>query len=210
MSSTQEEYFGTGQENEKLRSEIAQLKQNLEKEEFLKKTLYKQWSELHALILAKEGELKLLKSTNLLYKYSFYLILILAIPGYYFISNGSGERIASSSQAASSPAIAIKQVRTNNPPTIPLPDAKVKEKDIIQPNSIKPKIATINRPVVEKPLVDSVRNFIYWEGWSAYYEKSKNPYKKSAQKAEVWLAGWKEGENDARRMVAKNLLDTLK
>ena len=201
----QEEFL----DNEKLRLEIAELKQNLEKEEFLKKTLYKQWSELHALILAKESELKLLKSTNLLYKYSFYLILILAVPGYYFLSNSKSEKIITATQGSSSPMPTINKALITNPATVMLPDLMLKEKEIIQPETRKPRLATVNNVVVDQPLTDSVRDYIYWEGWSAYYEKLKNPYKKSTQKYEVWLAGWKEGENDSKKIVAHNY-DTLK
>ena len=201
----QEEFL----DNEKLRLEIAELKQNLEKEEFLKKTLYKQWSELHALILAKESELKLLKSTNLLYKYSFYLILILAVPGYYFLSNRKSEKILTATQGSSSPMPTINKALITNPATVMLPDLMLKEKEIIQPETRKPRLATVNNVVIDQPLTDSVRDYIYWEGWSAYYEKLKNPYKKSTQKYEVWLAGWKEGENDSKKIVAHNY-DTLK
>jgi len=207
---TQEERFGHEHDNEKLRLEIGQLKQTLEKEEFLKKTLYKQWSELHALILAKEGELKLLKSTNLLYKYSFYLIMILAVPGYYFISNGRDKKIVSSSQAASSPKLTTNEALATNPVITQLPDLKPKEKAIIKRDTIKHQIATINNSIVDKPLSDSVKNAIYWEGWSDYYGKSKNPYKKSPQKSEVWLTGWKEGEKDSKKIMARNSLDTLR
>ena len=64
--------------NEKLRFEIEQLKKNLEKEEFLHRTLYKQWNELNNRMLLKESEFKRFKVKNLLYKYTFYLILISA------------------------------------------------------------------------------------------------------------------------------------
>jgi len=205
---TQEKHFDSEQENEKLRSEIVRLREHLEQEEFLKKKVYKQWSELHALILAKESDLKLLKSTNLLYKCSLYLILFLIAPGYYFITSGKAgdEKLVTNSQTDSARTLTAYQTPTSNSALTQLPEIKPeeKQKEKIQPDAIKPKTTTATKPIIEKPLDDSIRNYIYWEGWSAYYEKLNNPYKKSTQKYEVWLAGWSEGANDAKKILAKN------
>ena len=66
---TQQDRSSDYQENEKLFLENLQLKKELEKEEFLHKTLYKQWNELSTRMLAKERELKQVRSGNLFYKY---------------------------------------------------------------------------------------------------------------------------------------------
>lgn len=211
MNIPQEHYQ---RENEKLRFEIEQLKKNLEKEEFLHRTLYKQWNELNNRILLKENEFKRFKVKNLLYKYTFYLILISVVSSYYFMNTGKGnekdDKKIPVSQAASSTMLTTHEAPTTNPEKIKVPDEKLVEKVTIAPDAIRTKTAAIVKQVVNKPLNDSVRNFIYWEGWSAYYEKSNNPYQKFSQEYEVWLEGWKEGEEDAKKILAKNSSDTLK
>ena len=202
------------QANEKLRFEIEQLKKNLEKEEFLHRTLYKQWNELNNRMLLKESEFKRFKVKNLLYKYTFYLILISVASSYYFLSSGKTDekedKGISPSPTASSLMPTTHEVLATNPEKIKVAIEKREEKEIIAPDTIKPKTVAIIKQVVYKPLNDSVRNFIYWEGWTAYYEKSKNPYQNSSQEYEVWLKGWKEGEDDAKKVLAKNSIDTLK
>jgi len=203
---TQQKYSDNQQEIEKLRLENVQLKKNLEKEELLHKSLYNQWKQLNARMAAKEHEMKQqLHSGNLFYKYAFYVILILLIPMYYFLNNSNGgKKITPPSQTGSSQTPIKKQAPTNNPYTVQLPNVKLKEKEIIKPDTFQPKMVTINKPVIDKPLTDSVRDLIYWEGWNAYYGKSRNPYKKFSQKFEAWLIGWKDGENDAKKLLAKD------
>ncbi|MEP6597327.1 MAG: hypothetical protein ABJA71_15350 [Ginsengibacter sp.] len=202
----QQEHSGNQQENEELRLENVQLKKDLEKEEFLHKTLYKQWNELNAQMLAKEREFNHFRLRNLFYKYAFYLILFTAAPAYYFISNSKkDEKIPIISQAVSSPpTVATKRATAVKPP-----DIKYEEKQIIQPDRIQQKLVIIYKPqVIVKPLTDSVRNLIYSEGWDAYYEKSGNPYQKSSQKYQVWLQGWKDAENDDKKTLTKKVNDT--
>ena len=201
---TQQEYSDLQQDNEKLRLEIVQLQKDLDKEQFFHRTLYKQWGEIHTLILSKESELKLSRSTNLLYKYGFYLSLFLAAPAFYLLNSSKGdERITPASKAASSILI-TNETLTSNRDTLQVLNAKLDEKETIQPDASQPVPATSNDAVINKPLTDSVRNSIYWEGWSAYYEKSGNPYRNSSQKYEVWLEGWKKGESDSKKTLAKN------
>ena len=203
---TQQKYSDHQQEIEKLRLENVQLKKNLEKEELLHKSLYSQWKQLNARMAAKEHEVEQqFNSSNLFYKYDFYVILILLIPMYYFLSNSKGDkRITTSLQAASSQLPTKNQTPTNNPDTVQLPNVKLKENEIIKPGILQPKMATVNKKVIDKPLTDSARDLIYWQGWNAYYGKSRNPYKKFSQKFEAWLIGWKDGENDAKKLLAKD------
>src|SRR5438046_1411107 len=99
---TQQKYSDSQRDIEKLRLENVQLKKNLEREELLHKSLYKQWSELSARMSAKEQEEEQLRSRNSFYKYAFYAILILLVPAYYFLINGKAEsRIIPASKTAS-------------------------------------------------------------------------------------------------------------
>ncbi len=213
---TQQEHPDNKQENERLRLDNVRLKDNLEKEELLHKTLYKQWTELNALMLAKEREFEEYKPRNLFYKYAFYAILFLIAPAYYFLSNGKGdEKITPASKAASSATPPTNQTPTNNLDTAELPAVQIEEKKIIKRDTIQPKMTTINKPVTDKPLTgfvkddnpltDSARDSIYWQGWNAYYEKSRNPYQRYTQKFQVWLEGWKDGENDANKLTKDSL-----
>ena len=95
------------QENQRLLLENAQLKKSLEKEEFLHRNLYQQWTELNARTLVAERELKKLrlrhkswpklrlihrswpklqfryKSWPKFYKYVFYALLLITVPFAY-------------------------------------------------------------------------------------------------------------------------------
>jgi ribosome modulation factor len=199
---TQQARSDIEEENEKLRLENMHLKRSLEKEEFLHKTLYRQWNELNLRRLADNRESKQVESWNLFYKYAFYLILFLLIPALYFLSKGKADNGTTAPQTLSSPAATTNQTPAINKDTVQPINVKP-DKKTIQP-VIQSKPATINQAVIEKPLTDSVRTSIYWEGWSAYYEKSHNPYQKSFQKSEVWLEGWKEGEKDALKNENKS------
>jgi len=80
------------QENQKLLLENAQLKDSLEKEEFLHKNLYKQWSELNDRVLTRDRELTQLKLKQdfwrNFYRYSFYALLLTTIVfAYYSFTN---------------------------------------------------------------------------------------------------------------------------
>ena len=199
----QQEY-SLQQENEKLRLENVQLKNNLENEQFYHKSLYKQWYELHALILSKESDVKRIVATNSLHKYGFYLLLFLVMPAFYFLNNSKGdERVANASQIASL-IPGPNETLTPNKDTAQVLNIKLEEEAPTQPAAVKPIPAIINDTVINKPLIDSVRSSIYWEGWSAYYEKSRNPYRKYSQEYEAWLEGWKKGESDSKKTLAKN------
>jgi len=196
---TQQTHSDIQNENEKLRLENVQLKKNLEKEEFLHKALYRQWNELNIRRLAEKRELKQLESRNLFYKYAFYVILFL-VAAYYFLSNSKGSDKTDASQTVSSSTPTPNQTVATSPDTLQLINVKLEER-AAHPAIIEPAIT--EKPIIDKSLPDSVRSLIYWEGWSAYYEKLHNPYQKSLQKSEAWLAGWKQGENDAKKKSEK-------
>jgi hypothetical protein len=226
---TPQQYINNQEENERLRLENAQLKKDLEKEEFLHKTLYKQWNELNARMSGKEREFNRFKSGNLFYKYAFYSILFLAVPVYYFLGNGkSSKNIEPVSQVTSPPAVVAtnqtlstntNQTLNTNTDTIhtttvktddmKFDNVKPQEKKVIQPDTSQSKPAAVIKAPIEKPLSDSVRNLIYSEGWDAYYEKLTSRYSKSSQKYQIWLAGWKDAENDANKLLTKSFSDTL-
>ena len=204
---TQQEKSENQQEND-LRLEIEQLKKDLQKEEFFHKTIYKQWMAVNARMLAKERELKQFKTKNLLYKYTFYLILFSVAPAFYFLSTGKrDERNAVSSETVLPSPAKINHALTTN--KIQVANVNPGKKEVIQPDNTQPKVATINKPVIEEEFPDSVRYMIYWDGWTAYYQKEDNPYQKSSKKYEIWLNGWKEAENDVKKLLTNVSSDTL-
>jgi len=208
---THQEYSVNKRDIDKLYSENEQLKKDLEKEAFLHKTLYRQWNELNLRMLAKERELKQFKSRNLFYKYAFYLILFSVGPVYYFLSTDKQEkRITSPSQIVSSPKPTTNQIVTKDRNAVQVTKVKPEEKQIVPQDTAKPKLANIDKPVIAKPLTDSVRNMIYSEGWDAYYERSRNPYQKSSQKYNLWIQGWKDAEKDDKKALTRNSFDTIK
>jgi hypothetical protein len=84
------EYFIAIQEEyHRLFSENAELKKNLEKEQFLHQNLYRQWAELNSRTLNKDRELQQLKSKTLIrptpYKYAFYSLLVISAVFVYFL-----------------------------------------------------------------------------------------------------------------------------
>ena len=187
--------------------------------------LYKEWKELNE--RASVNEYPESKPGNPFYKYAFYILLISIFPAYYLLNASKGNEIKSSSQAASVPVInrdstsikdslsqadstvtaseiqATKQDTVKQeipaPPVVTLP-----EKKIIAPDSSATKEATIHKPIAEPPLTDSDRDAIYWDGWNAYYSGAKNHFRKSSNKYKVWLEGYNDGRNDAKKTPAKD------
>jgi ribosome modulation factor len=200
--------------------ENVELKKSLEKEEFLHKTLYKQWNELNARMSAKERELEQYKSRNNFYKYAFFSILFLAAPAYYFLSGTKQDDKVEPSPKISQPIVTTNQPVKQTIDTIQLPAAKQQKTEIARVDTTQLKTPVIqvsqrnnqvivknnqaiqkSNEVIEKPLSDAVRGLIYSEGWDAYHEKSTNPYPKSSQKYRSWLNGWKDAEADEKRTL---------
>ncbi len=97
------------------------------------------------------------------------------------------------------------------PPPVPAEEKKViipavvaAEKKAITPDTAKAKIKTNHVAVAETPVTDSVKDLVYWEGWNAYYNKSKNHYKTSSARYEIWVNGYNDGRNDAKKILAKD------
>ena len=96
QNETSSDYLNVLQEeNQKLILENTQLKDALEKEEFLHKNLYKQWTELNDRVLTRDRELTQLKLKQdfwrNFYRYSFYALLLTTIVFAYY-SFTSGEK----------------------------------------------------------------------------------------------------------------------
>ncbi|MEO6330913.1 MAG: hypothetical protein ABIO55_18400 [Ginsengibacter sp.] len=221
---THQNYYDNPQEAEGLQLENIQLKKRLEQEEFLHKSLYRQWNELNDRILAKERELSQFNSRNLFYKYAFYVILFALIPAYYFLTYGKeGEKKnIPASDIASSPTPVVNQSPITLSDTVKVTGIKPAEENAIQPDIVNQKLAPVNKPIVYQPfpgneiddkpvsndksLAGSVRDSVYSQGWDAYYKQTRNPYQRSSKKYEVWLEGWKDGENGAKKLTAKDSL----
>jgi len=78
------------------------------------------------------------------------------------------------------------------------------EKKVTPPDSAK-KVKTIPRkPLVEKPLTDDETDSISSDGFNAYFEHRRNPFRKSSERYKVWAQGWNEGKAGAIKVLEKN------
>ena len=149
-----QEYSVNQEEVEKLRLENLELKKSLENEEFLHKTLYKQWNELNARVLAKERELKQSETRNIFYKYAFYIILFAIVPAYYFLNSSKGdEKIASASKAIPVPTLTTNettknQIKENETPENQTIKNQTKRAETTTENKTIRKRDTVQLPVV--------------------------------------------------------------
>ena len=100
----------------------------------------------------------------------------------------------------------VQQPSVQQQAPVQQPVVKSQEKIKIQGDTNARKVVTITKPVVENPLTDSTRDLIYWQGWNAYYDRSRNPFKKSSERYKAWIEGWNDGKNDARKLLAKDSL----
>lgn len=217
---------------DKLRLENGELKKELEKERLLHKMLYKEWGDLKDQVSGSENEVYDRKSKNLFYKYAFYLLLIAIIPAFYFLYVRMGnEKIPPSSEAVSVPAATGDSITTaasikNSTPgkdsiltmkekqtpekhniqkqLLQQPVIKSEEKKTIQPDSNKPEIKIIHKPIVEAPVTDDIRDSISSEGFNAYFKHSRNPYRKSSKRYKIWAEGWNEGKAEAKKVLEKD------
>lgn len=218
-----EDYSDNQQEVEKLQLENIQLKKKLEQEELLHKSLYRQWTELNDSIVAKKRQVEQFSLRSSFYKYGFYVVSLACIPAYYFLATGKKtERIASDPQIAASPVPITNQSAATAGDTVQLTGVKPVEKKVIQTDTVQQKLPTINKPVIEnkpviaKPLTGTVpadkpisapeKDAIYLQGWDAYARQLPNPYQRSSQKSEIWLQGWKDGENGVKKIPATDSL----
>jgi len=217
------------EEFEKLRSKNEELKKSLEREQVLHAMLYKEWKELDEKREAKEFELSDSRPQNLFYKYAFYIILILLIPGFFFwnaqkkdstsatstahtLLKTDSTTIKDSVQPGNSTSI-INDSLTKTNRAVTKTTSEVKPEPAIQSSVEKAhKKAVIPQEVdavketvrSQAPLSDSVKENIYWMGWNAYYNKSSNHFKKSSQEYKAWIAGYNDGRNDAKKLLSKD------
>jgi hypothetical protein len=203
MSTPQQQSYNE-LENERLRLEVVQLKESLDKEQFFHKAVYQQWYELNANMLNKERELKQAKAKNLLYKYTFYLILISLPIAYYLQSGGRKDGTNTPLLNTVSPSsVSPNEALVESSVAVPGPKIKSNKKEVIEATEKQPALMAGAKPVLEEKLSESVWHDVFWEGWTAYYQKSVNPYQKTSQKYRVWLQGWEEGRNDTKNLKAK-------
>jgi hypothetical protein len=214
----------------KLLLQNGELKKELEREQLLHKMLYKEWEKLNGEMLARENEVYDSKPKNLFYKYAFYVLLIAVIPAFYFLYPGTGnKKTPSSSQAVSvrtdtsdSITAAASRSKDSMPksdsiltmkdkptskqqqPALEQPVIKSEEKKVIPHDSSKSAMVIVHKPVPEAPLTDDIRDSISSEGFIAYFNHSRNPFKKSSERYKVWVEGWNEGKAEAKKVIAKD------
>ena len=61
-----------------------------------------------------------------------------------------------------------------------------------------------HKALIEKPLTDDERDSISSDGFSAYFNHRRNPFRRSSQKYKVWAQGWNEGKAEAIKVLEKN------
>lgn len=212
---------------DKLRLENGELKKELEKERLLHKMLYKEWENLKEQISGRENDFYESKPRNIFYKYAFYVLLIAAIPFFYFQYFHPGkEKAPSSSEAVSVPAgsgdsittpasvinsaagkdspLPMKEKQAPEKYNVQQPIIKSEEKKTMQRDSNKREIVIKHKPEIEAPITDDIRDSISSEGFNAYFTHSRNPFKKSSQRYKIWAEGWNEGKAEAKKVLAKD------
>ena len=61
-----------------------------------------------------------------------------------------------------------------------------------------------HKALIEKPLTDDERDSISSDGFSAYFDHRRNPFRRSSQRYKVWAQGWNEGKSEAKKVLEKN------
>jgi hypothetical protein len=123
-------------EYQKLFLENAQLKQTLEKEQFLHQNLYRQWSELNNRAIKRERDLqkaesKLNRWVNF-YRYSFYVLLVFAgVSTYFLIANNKKSGTPSLSELKPADTIS-KTLAQNTAQQSSVNDSSIKGSDTAQ------------------------------------------------------------------------------
>ncbi|KAA9035531.1 hypothetical protein FW778_21475 [Ginsengibacter hankyongi] len=224
-----QQHFDNQDEFNKLVARNLELKKELEREQVLHTMLYKEWKELSEKMSSQEHEAyENSRPKNLFYKYAFFLLLIALIPAVYFLypQTGSGKLSASPPVAADS----LSGMNTTTAITEPPQQDSIstnKEKQISsrdvshEPAQEKPIIKTVektppahdssstaplvvHKPVIETPLTNEARDSISSDGFSAYFNHRRNPYRRNSERYKVWAEGWKEGKAEGEKVVEKN------
>lgn len=222
------------EEIDKLHSENAELKKNLDREQRLHSMLYKEWKELDEKLAAKELEIHEPHPKNLFYKYAFYVLIISAIAASYFLYTEKGNEKTSASQAVAVPAttadstavnksmpggdtIAARnsspgrdsgmtknQILATTRDTVRQPGLMQRGRRIVLADTSKEGVVIALRPRIEVPLNDSTRDLIYWDGWNAFYNNSRNHYRRSSERYNIWNKGWIDGRNDSKKTLPED------
>ncbi|MGH2648886.1 MAG: hypothetical protein ACRDE8_15015 [Ginsengibacter sp.] len=221
------------EEIDKLHSENAELKKNLDREQRLHSMLYKEWKELDEKLAAKEQEIHEPHPKNLFYKYAFYVLIIAAVPASYFIYASRGNEKTSVSQAAvgstittdsasvnksipagdtiaagnspsKDPAMMENQILAITRDTTRQPGLIQKGRKIVPTDTSKEGIVIALRPRIEVPLNDSTRDLIYWDGWNAFYNNARNHYRRSSERYKIWNKGCIDGRNDSKKTLPED------
>ncbi len=220
-----------GEEIEALRLQNSKLKKDLEREQHLHSLLFKEWQELKERMTGKESQAyDSNRNKNSFYKYAFYSLLIILVPAFLILYFRSGnEDAASRMQAVSDstrPANAAgpatvevvkdplpksdsipagkQQQAQPDTPVAPQPVTAPEEKKPTPQVNDKPPPPPVSKPEVEPPLTDEMRDLISSDGFSAYFEHRRNPYKKSLERYKIWQEGWNDGKLGAEAVEAKD------
>ena len=78
------------------------------------------------------------------------------------------------------------------------------EKKVTSPDSSKKVKIVRQKSLVEKPLTDDETDSISSDGFNAYFEHRRNPFRKSSERYKVWAGGWNEGKAEAIKVLEKN------
>lgn len=221
-----------GEEIEALRLQNSKLKKDLEREQHLHSLLFKEWQELKERMTGKESQVyDSTRNKNPFYKYAFYSLLIILVPAFLILYFRSGnEDAASRMQAVSdstrpanaagpatvevvkdslpksdaNPADGQPQAQPKNPVVVQEPVTPPEEKKATPQVNDKPPPPPVSKPEVEPPLTDEMRDLISSDGFNAYFEHRRNPYKKSSERYKIWQEGWNDGKLGAEAVEAKD------
>ena len=85
------------------------------------------------------------------------------------------------------------------------PVMKVEEKVAVRQDASKSVPLIAHTPVnSDKPLTNDARDSLASEGFSAYFDHRRNPFRKSSEKYRAWQQGWNEGEAEAKKVLKEN------
>jgi len=224
-----QQHFDNQDEFNKLVARNMELKKELEREQSLHTMLYKEWKELSEKMSSQEHEVyENSRPKNLFYKYAFFALLIALIPAVYFLYPQTGSRTISSSPpvatdslfradttTASTASPRQDSISTNNEkqtssrdvahePAQEKPVIKTVEKTPPAHDSTSPARLIVHKPVIETPLTNEARDSISSDGFNAYFNHRRNPYRKYSTRYKVWAEGWKEGKAEGEKVVEKN------
>ena len=84
------------------------------------------------------------------------------------------------------------------------PKSQPAEKKATPTDSAKQVKTIPHKALIEKPLTDDERDSISSDGFSAYFDHRRNPFRRSSQRYKVWAEGWNQGKAEAIKVLEKN------